>query len=294
MEKLSASKRKSIWSNFCTAFDSYEPPRHGYDYEKAHVIKSKLRCAYSAILLHKCGLLDESALPLAVLSPDLISQFPTCSSDILDNEEVWAEYMDDPDILWKFSNMNGELLRSLLIQSGWRLRAVYALEDYEGIPKWVINSCSSDIALHIGAVLDQDREYPVPKCLRHLKPDDTMSEFLLCGNLILWNAKIEKALKLQGTYPEKEEIFHYLRLPILDRYYPFSATTFPRNDASVCFSYILGDYHGSDYGIEGVELYGLRYEAVIGYLFADMAAEELLRRYAAENKGVKICNLKIA
>ena len=75
MEKLSASERKSIWSNFCTAFDSYEPPRHGYDYEKAHVIKSKLRCAYSAILLHKCGLLDESALPLAVLSPDLISQF---------------------------------------------------------------------------------------------------------------------------------------------------------------------------------------------------------------------------
>ena len=293
MEKLSASKRKSIWSNFCTAFGNRIPPLHGYDYEMSDIIKSKLRCAYSVILLKKYGLLNKSALPLAVPSQEHISQFPIDSSHISEDEEL-IEYMDDPDIIWDLSNLNTEILDALLRQTGWRMHIAYALKDYQNIPKWVINSCSSDIMLHMGAVANYDPDCIIPKCLRHLEPDSTMSGFFLSGNLIIWNCKIEKALKLQGQHPEKEEIFHYLSFYLLDRYYPFFTTSFPRNDNTVCFSYILGDYVDRDDGAEGVDLYRLNYEAVIGYLFADMAAEELLRRYAAENKGVKICNLKIA
>lgn len=293
MEKLSSNERKSIWNNFCAAFDNSEPPRHGYDFEMSNVIKSKLRCAYSVILLKKYGLLDESALSLAVPSQKLISQFPTYPSHISEDEE-WIEYMNDPDIIWELSNLNTEILHSLLKKTGWRMNIAYDLQGYQGIPRWVIDSCSSDIELHMGAAIDCDSGCTIPKCLRHLEPDSTMSDFLLSGNLIIWNSKIEKALKLQGKHPEKEEIFHYLSLHLLERYYPFFTTRFPRNDNTVCFSYILGDYHGSDYGIEGVELYGLNYEAVIGYLFADVAAEELLRRNAVENKGETKCNLKIA
>ena len=293
MEKLSANERKSIWNNFCAAFEDYIPPRHGYDYEMSNVIKSKLRCAYSVILLKKYGLLDDSALSLSVPSLELISKFHSYPSHISEDEE-WIEYMNDPDIIWELSTLNTEILYALLKKTGWRMYIAYDLEGYQGIPRWVINSCSSNIELHMGAAIGCDPGRTIPKCLRHLNPDDTMSDFFLFGNLIIWNSKIEKAMKLKGTYPEKEEIFHYLNHYLLDRYYPFSTTDFPRNDNSICFSYILGDYYGSDYGIEGVELYGLNYESVVGYLFADMAAEELLRQRATKNKGETKCNLQIA
>ena len=150
MEKLSASERKSIWSNFCTAFGNRIPPLHGYDYGMSDIIKSKLRCAYSVILLKKYGLLNKSALPLAVPSQEHISQFPIDSSHISEDEEL-IEYMDDPDIIWDLSNLNTEILDALLRQTGWRMHIAYALKDYQNIPKWVINSCSSDIMLHMGA-----------------------------------------------------------------------------------------------------------------------------------------------
>lgn len=284
MEKLTSRDRHSIWNKIYPFTEDFVVPRHGYDYKKNNVIINKLRCAYVILLLQKYGFLDESSSKLPVPSQELISQFPTSHVEFSDTMEEYEHFIDDPDIIWKTLDINDALLCCLLKKTSWRVEIIRDLEDYEYIPKWVIDFCADNISQHIGGIQDSDTDYPIPKCLRSIAPDEYMSGFSLSGNLIVWNRKIENVMKLKGSYPEKAEIYGYLSLPLLNRYYPFLSSSFPRDDSKICFSYLLGDYYESDYGAEGVDLYGLNFEAIIGYLFADIAAEDLLQRIRQTRK----------
>ncbi len=289
MAKLTSKQRKSIWKNISESILSEltneSVPLHSFYFKKMDIICNKLRCVHVISLLQKYDLLGNSAFSLKLPTLNTINNFPSL---------VDEDYLYDYYYIENIREINMDFLSLLLHNTGWNIYFIEELEEYEELPEFVFNSCTSNIGTHVGSVLFQSPVIELPSVLSNITPDPYAADIIITENLFIWNERIEKAMQLDDElYPEKKEISDYLNSPLLDRYFPFE-DTFPREKARACFSYLLGEYFGGN--CENTDLWNLSPETIIGYIFADMAAQEILERSDAnkKNKGEEKCNRKSA